>query len=129
MSCSLGVFRSPVTMLCSLLTHCVADETGVITASFSFRYRLPVNGVDGAKDLLCGKMNSITIWHIRITSSIEHMKVKTKTNKKRKDCRCRGGKRSTLSLVWHVPSHITQVFSPYKWAPYGSREIWTDRTA
>lgn len=37
-------------MLCSLLTLWVADETGVTNTSFSFKYRRPVRGVEGARE-------------------------------------------------------------------------------
>lgn len=36
-SCSLGAFFNPATILCNRLTLCVAEATGVITDSFSFR--------------------------------------------------------------------------------------------
>lgn len=52
-SCSLGAFFSPATMFCNRLTLCVADATGVMTASFSRKYLLPVRGVEGANDLFC----------------------------------------------------------------------------
>lgn len=47
---SLGAFRRPDTMLCSRLTLWVAEETGVTSTSFSFKYRRPVRGVEGARD-------------------------------------------------------------------------------
>lgn len=52
-SCSLGAFFNPATMLCKRLTLCVAEATGVIAVSFSRRYLLPVSGVEGANDLFC----------------------------------------------------------------------------
>jgi len=52
-SCSLGAFFNPATMFCKRLTLCVAEATGVMTASFSRRYLLPVSGVEGANNLFC----------------------------------------------------------------------------
>lgn len=50
-SCSLGAFFSPATILCNRLTLWVAEATGVMTASFSRKYRRPVSGVEGANDV------------------------------------------------------------------------------
>ena len=47
---SLGAVLRPDTMLCSRLTLCVAEETGVTSRSFSFRYTRPVRGVEGARE-------------------------------------------------------------------------------
>lgn len=54
-SCSLGAFFNPVTILCKRLTLWVAEATGVMTVSFSRKYPLPVSGVEGANDLFCKK--------------------------------------------------------------------------
>lgn len=53
MSCSLGASFSPATIFCNRLTLCVAEATGVMAASCSRRYFLPVRGVEGANDLFC----------------------------------------------------------------------------
>ena len=52
-SFSLGDVFLPDSKSCSLLTLCVAVETGVIVGSFSFKYLLPVRGVDGARVRVC----------------------------------------------------------------------------
>lgn len=46
-SVSLGQVFLPLSIACNLPTLCVAVETGVIGVSLSFKYFLPVNGVDG----------------------------------------------------------------------------------
>ena len=49
-SASLGEVLQPASNACSLLTLCVAVDTGVTgVSSFSFKYLRPVSGVEGAK--------------------------------------------------------------------------------
>lgn len=57
---SLGELRRPDTMLSSRLTLWVAEDTGVINISFSFRYLRPVRGVEGAKDLVYNRKTKKT---------------------------------------------------------------------